>query len=101
VNGNISYDGPIVDKGSYRFTTHNGTIAMIVPEKVNLTMSVRTYNGGFRSTFPVKQDDSGNRKRFSLTLGSGSARAELESFNGSIALRRPGEPAPTRNRRRQ
>src|SRR5713226_7562525 len=53
VNGNISYDGPIKDKGAYRLTTHNGLVAMAVPEKANATLTVRTYNGGFRSTFPV------------------------------------------------
>jgi hypothetical protein len=52
VNGNISYDGPIKDKGVYRLTTHNGMIAVAVPERVNATLMVRTYNGSFRSTFP-------------------------------------------------
>jgi DUF4097 and DUF4098 domain-containing protein YvlB len=94
VNGNVSYDGPIRDKGTYRFTTHNGNINLTVAEKANLTLSVRTYNGGFRSSFPVKLDDQSNRRRFSLALGNGSARVEVESFNGSIALRRPGEPLP-------
>lgn len=95
VNGSISYDGPIKDKGIYRLTTHNGQVAMAVPEKVNATLTVRTYNGSFRSTFPLKLDDDQNRrKRFTLTLGNGSAHVELESFGGTIALRRPGEPRP-------
>src|SRR5438270_10586348 len=101
VNGNISYDGPIKDKGVYRLTTHNGMIAVAVPEKVNATLMVRTYNGSFRSTFPVKQDDQNPRKRFTLTLGNGSAHLELESFGGTIALRRPGEPRPETERRRR
>src|SRR5206468_3490371 len=37
VNGNISFDGPIKDKGLYRLTTHNGVVAMAVPEKANVT----------------------------------------------------------------
>jgi len=94
VNGSISYDGPIKDKGAYRLTTHNGTIGLAVADKTNATLSVRTYGGGFRSTFPVKLDDQNGKKRFTVTLGSGSARVELESFNGSIALRRPGDPEP-------
>jgi putative adhesin len=94
VNGNISYDGPIKDKGVYRLTTHNGMIAVAIPERVNATLMVRTYNGSFRSTFPVKQDDQNPRKRLTLTLGNGSAHLELESFGGTIALRRPGEPRP-------
>src|SRR6266511_1235174 len=101
VNGNISYDGPIKDRGVYRLTTHNGMIAVAVPEKVNATLMVRTYNGSFRSTFPVKQDDENRRKRFTLTLGNGSAHLELESFGGTIALRRPGEARPEVERERK
>src|SRR5262249_59604937 len=101
VNGNISYDGPIKDKGVYRLTTHNGMIAVALPERVNATLMVRTYNGSFRSTFPIKQDDQNPRKRFTLTLGNGSAHLELESFGGTIALRRPGEPRPEVERDRK
>ncbi len=54
VNGDISYDGPIRDKGVYHLTTHNGLVAMAVPDKANLTLTVRTYNGDFKSTFPLK-----------------------------------------------
>lgn len=98
VNGNISYDGTIRDKGAYRITTHNGSIALGVAEKVNATLTVRTYNGEFRSSFPLKLDDQNTRRRFTLTFGNGSARVEIESFNGGIQLRRPGEP-PLPNRR--
>jgi DUF4097 and DUF4098 domain-containing protein YvlB len=95
VNGNISYDGPIKDRGLYRLTTHNGLIAMPVPERANATLTVRTYNGGVRSTFPLGSDLPDRRaKRMTLTLGNGSAHVELESFGGTIALRRPGEPRP-------
>src|SRR5439155_22888735 len=101
VNGDISNDGPNRDKGIYRLTTHNGLIGMAVPDKVNATLVVRTYNGGFKSTFPLKLEDPNPRKRFTLTLGSGSARVELESFGGTIALRRPGEPRAEFERERR
>jgi DUF4097 and DUF4098 domain-containing protein YvlB len=101
VNGNISYDGAIKDKGLYRLTTHNGLIAMAIPERVGAVLTVRTYNGGFRSTFPIKTDDANPKKRFTVTLGNGSAHVELESFGGTIALRRPGEPRPETERRRR
>ena len=94
VNGNVSYDGPIKDKGVYRLTTHNGLIAMAMPEKANATLTVRTYTGGFRSSFPLKLDDPNPKKRFTVTYGNGSAHVELESFGGTIALRRPGEARP-------
>ena len=36
-----------------------------------------------------------------MTLGNGSAHVELESFGGTIALRRPGDPRPETERRRR
>jgi DUF4097 and DUF4098 domain-containing protein YvlB len=105
VNGNISYDGPIKDKGVYRLTTHNGMIAMPVAEKVNATITARTYNGGIRSSFPLPSTDAASanserrNRRVALTLGNGSAHVELESFGGTIALRRPGEARPETERR--
>jgi len=101
VNGNISFDGPIKDKGLYRLTTHNGLVAMAVPEKANVTLMVRTYNGGVKSTFQVPGDTGERRKRFTMTLGNGSAHVELESFGGTISLRRPGEPRPETERRQR
>ena len=100
VNGNISYDGAIKDKGLYRLTTHNGLIAMPIAEKANAALTVRTYNGGFRSTFPIGDPEKRN-KRFSVTLGNGSAHVELESFGGTISLRRPNDPRPETERKRR
>ncbi len=105
VNGNISYDGPIKDKGVYRLTTHNGTIALPVPEKANITITARTYNGSIRSSFPLPASDTTSserrNRRLALTLGNGSAHVELESFGGTIALRRPGEARPEIEKRRR
>jgi DUF4097 and DUF4098 domain-containing protein YvlB len=106
VNGNISYDGNVKDKGLYRLTTHNGLIAMPIAERANVTLSARTYNGGIRSSFtlptPAGDTNSERRnKRVNLTLGNGSAHVELESFSGTIALRRPGEARPETERRRR
>jgi hypothetical protein len=76
-------------------------IAMPVSERTNATLTLRTYSGGIRSTFPLGGDAPDRRgKRMTLTLGNGSAHVELESFAGAIALRRPGEPRPETERRR-
>lgn len=92
INGTVSYEGAILESGSYRFSTHNGDVAVTVPEKVNATISVATFSGEFSSEFPVQLNDTRHGKRFNFTLGNGGARIELESFQGSIRLRRPGSP---------
>ncbi|NIP82694.1 MAG: DUF4097 family beta strand repeat protein [Gemmatimonadetes bacterium] len=89
VNGDIVYEGTIRDNGRYVFSTHNGDVAVSVPPEANTTVSVSTYHGEFESDFPVRLTGTGRDRQFTFTLGSGSARLELESFNGEIRLFRP------------
>jgi DUF4097 and DUF4098 domain-containing protein YvlB len=98
VNGNITYDGVALDGGKYRFTTHNGSITMGVPEGSNATFTIRTYQGQFRSTLPLKGVGETRRgQRAVYTLGTGSAEIEMESFNGPIRVR-PGNGGRGGNR---
>jgi DUF4097 and DUF4098 domain-containing protein YvlB len=90
VNGNISYDGPIKDRGVYRLTTHNGLIAIPIADRANAALTARTYNGGIRATFALPGDNTSD----------GSAHIELESFSGTISLRRPNEARPEVERKR-
>lgn len=89
VNGDVLYDGTIRDSGRYRFTTHNGDLTLAVPRETNAAVTVSTFHGEFESDFPVRLTGATRDRQFSFTLGSGSARLELESFNGDIRLRRP------------
>src|SRR6266853_629531 len=90
VSGDVLYEGTIKDAGHYRFSTHNGDVTLAIAEKVNATVSVATFNGAFDSSFPVSVTGT-TKHRFGFTIGSGSARLELETFNGDIKLRRPGK----------
>lgn len=97
VNGDLGYDGTIRNGGRYLFSTHNGDITITVPEGSNATVSVSTFNGEFASEFPVTLTETRKGRRFSFTLGTGSARMTLESFQGSIELVRPGSSRGARN----
>jgi DUF4097 and DUF4098 domain-containing protein YvlB len=95
VNGRIVYDGTIRDGGDYAITTHNGAIYVVIPEKTGVTIGVSTFNGELNASFPITVQDVSSKKRYSFTIGSGSARLDLESFGGDIHLKRPGESLPT------
>ena len=90
MDGSIEYDATSKDGGRYRFQSHDGDVTASVPERANVTVSVATFSGNFESSFPVTLKDKA-KHRFTFTLGTGSARLELESFDGSIQLRRPGQ----------
>lgn len=91
VNGSVSYEGTIRNDGWYRFSTHNGSIDLMIPANAGATFTASTFNGSLHTAFPVTLHEAKEGKEFTFTLGSGGARIELESFNGTMSIRRPGQ----------
>jgi DUF4097 and DUF4098 domain-containing protein YvlB len=89
VNGSLCYDGTLQKGGRYRFASHNGNIAVGVPEGTGAVISVATQDGDVESDFPLRIKEKMG-KRFQFRLGRGGAVLQLESFGGLIRLRRPG-----------
>jgi Toastrack DUF4097 len=87
VDGEIEFIGLIRDGGRYRLSSHDGNVTVTAPA-IDAGVTVSTYDGDFESDFPVTLSGNTTRKRFSFTLGSGKARLELESFDGTVALRK-------------
>jgi DUF4097 and DUF4098 domain-containing protein YvlB len=107
VNGEVTFNGTIRDNGVYKLGTHNGDIRVGLGGANNATIFVRTFQGDFAADFPVQLPEGQNArsgsKRFNFTLGSGSARIELQSFGGDIVLARKSITSreEERQRRRQ
>ena len=96
VNGDITYDGPIRQRGRYHFVTHNGDLTVAAQGGVDAVVSVSTFQGDFSSDFSVVLSPGSQQKRMTFTLGTGSARIELESFQGTIRLIRAESTSRTR-----
>jgi DUF4097 and DUF4098 domain-containing protein YvlB len=91
VNGNIAFEGRLLDGGRYSFGTHNGDVSMGVADPVNATFTIRTYQGSFSTDLPlegVNRADVRRGRRVTTALGTGSADVSLETFGGSIRLRK-------------
>jgi DUF4097 and DUF4098 domain-containing protein YvlB len=93
VNGDVGYDGPIRSGGRYELSSHNGDVTMAVTEQTSASVTVSTFSGEFESAIPVTLRETRKGKRFSFTLGAGSAQVSLESFQGTVRLVRPGAAA--------
>ncbi|PYP18764.1 MAG: hypothetical protein DMD54_04505 [Gemmatimonadetes bacterium] len=91
INGDVVYEGTVTDGGSYSFGSHNGDISVSIPERANVTITVATANGDIDASFPLPMTNTAGKHRKTFKLGTGSARMELESFQGDIELRRPQE----------
>jgi len=94
MNGSIVYEGAYRPAGRYRFATHNGDIAAAVPNPCDASFAIATFSGEFVSAFPVSVTGSNRGRRVHFSLGTGSARIELKSFQGTIHLYHAGTPIP-------
>lgn len=92
VDGDVTYDGTIKSSGSYRLATHDGDVTVVIPPSACTSGSVSTFEGDFDPSFAVDTVRNG-RHRFTFTTGrcSSPAKIEVETFDGDIQLRRPGE----------
>jgi DUF4097 and DUF4098 domain-containing protein YvlB len=91
VNGDILFEGKLADGGHYSFGTHNGNLLLGLPDNVNATFTIRTYQGSFSTDLPlegVSRSDLQRGRRVTTTLGNGSADVNLETFGGTIRLRK-------------
>jgi hypothetical protein len=89
VDGDIRWNGTTAAAGHYQFATHGGDIDVTLAGRADAAVSVRPFDGQFRTTYPVKvPGGSAGNKPFGFVLGPGSARLELETFRGTISLRR-------------
>lgn len=86
VDGNITFSGAFAPSGSYSLKTHDGGITIRPQGAVNATVSVATWDGEFESAYPITITGNQAGKRFTFTLGTGSARVELDSFDGLIRI---------------
>jgi DUF4097 and DUF4098 domain-containing protein YvlB len=91
INGDVLYEGTVAEGGSYSFGSHNGDITVSIQEGANVTITAATANGDIDASFPLPMTGSTGKHRKTFKIGSGSARMELESFQGDINLRRPQE----------
>jgi len=94
VDGNIDFQGAVLRGGRYKLGSHDGNVTVTVPS-IDAVVSVSTFDGDFESDWPITLSGFTTRKQFSFTLGGGNARLELESFDGTVALRKgSGRRAP-------
>lgn len=97
-SGGVTFEGPLDRAGRYEFTSHSGTVTLLLPSSVGADLSIETFSGVLDTDFPVTMDAASRRgarpRSFELTLGSGGARVVAQSFSGDVLLKRAGPREP-------
>jgi DUF4097 and DUF4098 domain-containing protein YvlB len=93
VSGDVGFSGPIHENGRYRFRTHSGDVTVRVAGELNAVVDVSTFSGDLEPDWPITVNPGRMRPReWEFTIGNGGARLNLESFSGTIYLRRGTAP---------
>lgn len=93
ISGTVAYNGEILNGGSYRFGTSNGSIKLSLPESSSCMLSASYGFGAFSSDIPYKlateNISPGPVKSIVATLGKGGdATLRLTTNNGSISIKK-------------
>jgi hypothetical protein len=86
VDGDVWFDGEILQGGRYHLESHSGSVQMVCADKPDANLSVSTYSGEFSSDFDLAVHGQDRRERMQFTLGHGGSDVSLESFDGNIQL---------------
>ncbi len=92
VNGGVSFHGAIHPSGYYHLSSHNGPVRIFVSRPPDATIKVTAFNNSFDTDFPLRLTSTSGGRHMTFVIGSGSARVELDSFNGPVVLGRTGGP---------
>ena len=93
VRGDIGFSGPVHDGGRYGFHSHSGDVTVRPDGDLSASISISTFSGDVESDWPMTINPGGGPVRpreWEFTIGAGGAKLTLESFSGTIYLRRGG-----------
>jgi hypothetical protein len=98
-DGDVTFQGKLMEGGEYEFHTHGGDVRLRLAPPVHMHATVLAYDGEFESDFPVRTSHYRSGHGLDFTVGDGSSRLTIETFNGEVELRRDsGMPTPEAGR---
>lgn len=91
VAGDIRFEGTLAARGRLDASSHNGSIDVLLPESVSARFEVSTFSGRITNELGPEAKRTGRytpEQEVRFETGSGAGRVSLESFAGSITIRK-------------
>jgi len=88
--GRLQYQGTFQATGRYFFGSHGGSVLLIVPEGTAATFNLATIHGSITTNVNGTTQRLERGRRNSVSVGTGGAVVEVETFGGRIAVMRQG-----------
>lgn len=88
VDGDVEYAGDVGPGADLTLVTHDGDVVVRLPDGIDATVEAGTFDGSVESEFPIRAQGVRSNEPLRFTLGAGSARISIRSFDGDIRLLR-------------
>jgi DUF4097 and DUF4098 domain-containing protein YvlB len=91
VSGSVTFEGLLSSSARVSAQSHSGTVVLYMPADVSATFEATTFSGSIYNEFGP---DARRTSRFTpgqeleFTTGGGGARVRVESFSGSVRLKK-------------
>ncbi len=92
VSGDTEFDGELAPDAEVDVSNHSGTVDFVLRGPSAGDFDVSTFSGDIRSEFggdPHRSSKYAPGEEYHFTLGRGGPHIAIESFSGSVRLRRP------------
>ena len=91
VSGGIELSGMLTSRAEIEVDSHSGSVELLLPSSTSARFRVVTYSGRIDNELGPPAERTGRYtpgKELDFKLGDGDARVTVESFSGSVSLRR-------------
>lgn len=88
VSGNVVFQGGIEGKGRYSLKSHSGDVRMSLPADAKFAFDAETFSGVVDSDFKIEVSGKISPREVHGTINGGGAEVRLETFSGSIDLKK-------------
>ena len=92
VSGSVRFSGALSPGARLSADSHSGNVVLDLPAGTSARFQVETFSGNIHNDFGGGEAERTSRyapgQRLDFTLGSGDAQVRIETFSGSVTLRR-------------
>ncbi|MFQ5744037.1 MAG: DUF4097 domain-containing protein [Acidobacteriota bacterium] len=91
VSGNIRFEGDFSSRGSYQLDNFSGNVEVLVSADASARFEISSFSGGIENDFghePRRTERYTPEKELEFSLGSGASHVSVETFSGSVEIRK-------------
>lgn len=92
VSGSVHFTGALSPGARLSAESHSGSVVLSLPADTSARFQIETFSGSIHNDFGGGEAERTSRyapgKKLDFTLGSGDAQVRVESFSGSVTLKR-------------